>query len=78
MAKCSRGHSKKERKELIKMIELDGWYQLKGKSTSHLQFKHPVKRGKVTIPPYITKNIELSVLRQAGLRVYKTYNVEQK
>lgn len=56
------------RKELIKTIKADGWYMLKMGSTSHLQFKHSEKKGKVTVPKDITKNIELSVLRQAGLR----------
>lgn len=60
-------HSKDKRAHLIKLIETDGWYPLKQKG-SHLHFKHPSKKGKITVPYCITKNIELSVLRQAGLR----------
>jgi len=54
-------------KELIKIIEQDGWF-LARQSGGHRQFKHPVKRGIVTVPYKITKNIELSVMRQAGIR----------
>lgn len=64
---------KREYRDLIKFIEADGWYIVNGKGngSSHLQFKHPTKRCKVTIPVSkgsLTKNIELSVKRQAGLR----------
>ena len=34
--------------EIIKIIEKDGWYRVRSKS-EHLQFKHPVKKGKVTV-----------------------------
>lgn len=63
----SRGHDKKGQKKLIKEIEDTGWYQV-GQNGSHKQFKHLNRPGKITIPRYITKNIELSVRRQAGLR----------
>lgn len=62
-----RKHSSEGREGIIRRIENDGWYMIKQKG-SHKQFKHPTKRGKVTVPYNITKNIELSVLRQAGLR----------
>jgi predicted RNA binding protein YcfA (HicA-like mRNA interferase family) len=35
-------------RELIKMIEEDGWYQVRIKG-SHRQFRHPKKPGTVTI-----------------------------
>ena len=64
---------KREYRDLIKLVQADGWYIVNGKgnSSSHIQFKHPTKKGKVTIPVSkgsLTKNIELSVKRQAGLR----------
>ncbi len=34
--------------EVIKMIEADGWYLVATKG-SHRQYKHPTKRGRVTI-----------------------------
>lgn len=55
-------------KEAIKMIEADGWY-LKNVKGSHHHFKHPTKKGKVTIPHprdelgFLIKNIK----KQAGL-----------
>lgn len=68
-------HCKDGRNKLIKTIEADGWYPLKQKG-SHLHFKHPEKRGKITIPYCITKNIELSVLRQAGLKQLKERRIK--
>lgn len=64
---ANKGHSKEYRSKLIKELEADGWYLVRQKG-SHCQFKHPIKKGKVTVPYRITKNIELSVKRQAGLR----------
>lgn len=55
------------RKDLIKTLLKDGWYEVKGKG-DHSNFKHPTKIGKVTVPCRITRNIEKSVLAQAGLR----------
>ena len=62
----------KKVKEMIKIIEADGWYELKGTGTSHRQYKHPAKNGRVTIPDH-GKNKDLdhktvkSILTQAGL-----------
>jgi predicted RNA binding protein YcfA (HicA-like mRNA interferase family) len=61
------GTGKEGRKELVRMVEEDGWY-LARISGGHWQYKHPTKRGLVTIPLKISKNIELSVKRQAGLK----------
>jgi predicted RNA binding protein YcfA (HicA-like mRNA interferase family) len=38
-------------REIIKMLKADGWYQIKGGQTSgdHRQFKHPTKKGRVTV-----------------------------
>ena len=61
----------KKVKEMIKMIELDGWvlYAQKG---SHKQYKHPKKKGRVTIPDHgksevLEHMIVKSILKQAGL-----------
>lgn len=57
-------------RELIKLIQDDGWYEVHTVG-SHKQFKHPTKKGKVTIPhpnkdlPQKTVN---SILKQAGLK----------
>ena len=58
-------------REVISMIEQDGWYLVRTKG-DHRQFKHPVKQGRVTISgntghdmPPGTLN---SVLIQPGLK----------
>lgn len=56
-------------KDLIKQVEADGW-ELVRVTGSHHHFKHPVKRGLVTIPhpkKDLPKGTVKSVLRQAGL-----------
>ncbi|PCE63404.1 type II toxin-antitoxin system HicA family toxin [Sediminicola luteus] len=54
---------------LIKLIEADGWKLVRTKG-SHHHFKHPVKKGLVTIP-HPKKDVPIgtvkSILRQAGL-----------
>jgi predicted RNA binding protein YcfA (HicA-like mRNA interferase family) len=56
---------------IIKMLLEDGWEEMKQKSTSHRQFKHKIKPGKVTVPhprkdlPPGTFN---SILKQAQLK----------
>lgn len=55
--------------DLIKMIEADGWY-LHRITGSHHHFKHPTKKGLVTIPhpkKDVPKATEKSILKQAGL-----------
>lgn len=55
--------------ELIKLIQKDGWY-LAHTVGSHCQFKHPTKKGRVTIP-HPKKDLPIktikSILKQAGL-----------
>ena len=58
-------------RDLIKMIENDGWYLVRTKG-SHRQYKHEYKKGLVTIAGH--PNDEMapgtlnSVLKQAGLK----------
>ena len=57
-------------RDLIKLIEADGWYFVTQRG-SHRQYKHPTKPGRVTIPGKPSKelypDLERSILRQAGL-----------
>jgi len=50
-------------------MEADGWYQV-GQKGSHVQFKHPTKLGKATVP-HPKKDMPLttvkSIERQTGL-----------
>ena len=58
-----------ESKELIRLVEEDGW-QLRRVRGSHHQFKHPRKSGLVTIP-HPKKDMPVgtvrNILRQAGI-----------
>lgn len=57
-------------RNVIKDIEKDGWYYI-GSRGSHRQYKHPKKRGRVTIPGKLSKDLHpktlKSVYKQAGL-----------
>lgn len=58
-------------KEIIKLIETDGWFEVRQKG-SHKQFKHPVKKGLVTVPVHrlssdVSPGLEKSILKQAGI-----------
>jgi len=56
-------------KEIIKLIEADGWQQVRVKG-SHHHFKHPEKSGLVTVPhpkSDLPKGTVKNILRQAGL-----------
>lgn len=55
---------------LIKLIEKDGWFLIRTKG-SHHHFKHPNKKGIVTIPhpkKDIPKGTVANIKRQAGLK----------
>jgi predicted RNA binding protein YcfA (HicA-like mRNA interferase family) len=57
-------------RELIKRLEEDGWVQVAQRG-SHRQFKHPVKKGRVTIAGHMPSDLApgtlQSVLKQAGI-----------
>lgn len=60
-------------REAIRIIEDDGWVQVKATSgTSHRQFKHPIKPGRVTISGKMSDDLAPgtfnSILKQAGLK----------
>lgn len=58
-------------KELIALIEADGWLQVRQKG-SHRRFHHPTKPGTVTVSGKPSVDIPpgtlVSVLKQAGLK----------
>jgi predicted RNA binding protein YcfA (HicA-like mRNA interferase family) len=53
------------------MIEKDGWYHV-GTRGSHRQFRHAIKRGRVTVPGKLNDELAPgtlnSILKQAGLK----------
>lgn len=56
-------------REVIEILKKDGWYET-GCDGDHHQFKHPTKRGKVTIT-HPRKDMPIgtlkSISRQAGI-----------
>jgi len=58
-------------REIIKMIEADGWYRVKTRS-GHRQYKHAHKRGRVTIAGKLSDDLAPgtlnSILKQARLK----------
>ena len=58
-------------KELIALIEADGWVQVRQKG-SHRQFHHPFKSGTVTVSGKYSVDVPPetlnSMLKQAGLK----------
>lgn len=57
-------------REVITELKADGWYEVNSEG-SHHQFKHPAKKGRVTVK-HPCKNIPRKTLdsieRQSGLR----------
>jgi predicted RNA binding protein YcfA (HicA-like mRNA interferase family) len=61
-------------KEMIKLIEDDGWYLARTKG-SHHQYKHTIKSGLVTVPGKLSDDLAPgtlnSILKQAQLKTSK-------
>lgn len=57
-------------KDIIKLLEKDGWVKHTQKG-SHCQYKHAIKKGKVTVP-HPKKDLPVktvqSILKQAGIK----------
>ena len=53
------------------MIEKDGWYLIKTRG-DHRQYKHPVKKGRVTVPGKLSDDLMAgtlnSIFKQARLK----------
>jgi predicted RNA binding protein YcfA (HicA-like mRNA interferase family) len=58
-------------RELIAFLQAHGWYEVAHKG-SHVQFKHPTKPGRVTVP-HPKRDIPVGTLKsiekQAGLKL---------
>lgn len=58
-------------REIIKIIEKDGWYLARTKG-SHRQFKHAFKKGLITIAGHLNDDLAKgtldSIMRQADLK----------
>ncbi|MGL5711940.1 MAG: type II toxin-antitoxin system HicA family toxin [Paraclostridium sp.] len=59
-------------REIIKILNSDGWYEVKCVGDHH-QYKHPTKKGKVTVP-HPNKDLPLrtvkSIFKQAGINIH--------
>jgi len=57
-------------RQIIKALKKDGWFEVAQKG-SHVQFKHPSKKGRVTVPhpkKDLPKGTVTSIERQSGLK----------
>jgi len=58
-------------REIISALQKDGWFQVAQKG-SHVQFKHPTKKGRVTVP-HPERDIPVGTLKsiekQSGLKL---------
>ena len=61
-------------RDVIRLIEEDGWYLVATRG-SHRQYKHPAKKGRVTIAGNPGHDIAVgtlnSILKQAQLREHR-------
>jgi predicted RNA binding protein YcfA (HicA-like mRNA interferase family) len=60
-------------RSIIQAIKADGWYEVAQKG-SHIQFKHPRKPGRVTVPHLyrdIPKGTVKSIERQSGVKLLR-------
>jgi predicted RNA binding protein YcfA (HicA-like mRNA interferase family) len=59
-------------RDLLKILYQDGWRQVDARTKgSHLQLKHPLKNGKVTVPIHngdIAMGTLNNIFKQAGLK----------
>jgi len=58
-------------RDIIDCLSADGWFRV-GQKGSHVQFRHPTKKGRVTVP-HPKRDIPIGTLRsierQAGLKL---------
>lgn len=58
-------------RDILKILTADGWYEV-GCTGDHHQFKHPTKKGRVTLT-HPKKDIPIktvkSIFKQAGLEI---------
>ncbi len=59
-------------RQILKLLYNDGWKEVEGRTKgSHIQLKHPIKSGKVTVPNHkgdLAPGTLNSILKQAGLK----------
>jgi predicted RNA binding protein YcfA (HicA-like mRNA interferase family) len=51
-------------RDVIKLLKADGWYEV-NRVGSHKQFRHPTKKGRVTVP-HPNWDIPIGTLKSIG------------
>ena len=68
---CAYNYTMMKSADIISALKADGWTQV-DQVGSHVQFKHPTKKGRVTVP-HPKKDIAIGTLksieRQSGLKL---------
>ncbi len=63
-------------REVMKLLEADGWYHINTEG-DHRQYKHPVKRGRVTVAGHPGDDLHpktlASIFRQAQIERKRKY-----
>lgn len=59
-------------REIIKLLTSDGWYLVEV-SGDHYQFKHPSKKGKITVP-HPNKDLPIRIVKG----IFKQAEIEPK
>ena len=58
-------------RDILKKLKADGWFEI-GRKGSHVQLKHPAKKGRFTVP-HPRRDIPVGTLksieRQSGLKL---------
>lgn len=58
-------------RDVLRLLNADGWFEVSCRG-SHRQLKHPVKKGRVTVPGKPSDTLAPgtlnSILKQAGLK----------
>ena len=58
-------------RDVVKELKKDGWYEV-GQKGSHVQFRHPTRPGRVTVP-HPKRDIPVGTLKsiekQAGIKL---------
>lgn len=61
-------------REVIRILKKDGWYRVKSNSGGHLQFRHPEKKGRTTVPNHrgdISMDTVAHIEEQSGVKLLK-------
>jgi predicted RNA binding protein YcfA (HicA-like mRNA interferase family) len=61
-------------RDVIRALEADGWVAVRSRS-SHRQFRHPTKPGRVTVPMHGSRDLGIELVRaierQSGLKIWR-------